>query len=95
VLYSRFMASARTSTKTVSITEAKRQLSRLAQSSEPVQVTVRGQRVGLLRIYAEPKRDPAAARAAFKRLQKLAATRKPSRKNGAIKAIRDLRDRGE
>lgn len=60
-----------------------------------MQLTVRGQPVGLLRVYAEPKRDPLAARAAFDRLKKLAATRKPSRKTGATKTIRDLRDRGE
>lgn len=83
------------SVKQVSITEAKRKLSKLATSNEPVQLTMRGQPVGLLRVYAEPKLDPAAARAAFEQLKRLAAKRKPSRKHGATRAVRDLRDRGE
>lgn len=81
--------------KSVSITQAKRQLSRLAATQEPVQLTMRGQPVGLLRVYAEPKRDPEAARAAFDRLERLAAKRKPSKKHGATRAVRELRDRGE
>jgi hypothetical protein len=81
--------------KTFTITEAKRKLSRLATSQEPVQLTMRGQPIGQLRVYAEPKRDPEAARAAFDRLKRLAATRKPSKKHGATRAVRELRDRGE
>lgn len=81
--------------KTASITEAKRKLSRLAQTQEPVQLTMRGQPLGVLRIYAEPKRDPEAERAAFERLKRLAATCKPSKKHGATRAVRELRDRGE
>ena len=81
--------------KQLSITQAKRDLSRLVTQREPVAVTIRGKSIGLLRMYAEPVFDLVQSRAAFERLRALAAKRKPSKKHGATRAVRELRDRGE
>ncbi len=85
--------------KTVSITQARRQLGKLVRTPETVEVTHRGTPVGTLRIYAEAHYDREKAMAAARGIRelsaKLVAKRKPSKKNGATKAVRDLRDNGD
>ena len=84
--------------KTVSITQARRQLGELVRTPETVEVTSRGVPVGTLHIHAEPTYDRDKALEAARGLRqlgaKILARRKPSKKNGAVKAIRDLRDDG-
>jgi len=85
--------------KTVTITEAKKNLRGILQADEPVQVTLRGQPAGVLRVIAEPKVDRERAREAGRRLvelsERLAAKHRPSKKHGGTQAVRDLRDHGE
>ena len=84
--------------KTVTLTEARRQLGELVNSAEPVEITRRGERIGTLRGEAEAPVDREKAMAAARGIralsERLAAKRKPSKKHGATQAVRDLRDRG-
>ena len=77
------------------VTEAKKNLARLGQAAEPVEVTLRGNPVFTMRIVAHPVRDREAALRAVERIKQIGAKYKPSRKHGATRAVRELRDHGE
>lgn len=82
--------------KTVSITKARHKLGELSRAPSTVEVTHRGATVGTLRIYAEAHYDREKAMEAARGIRELSlrlnAKRKPSKKRGATKAVRDLRD---
>ena len=78
--------------RTVSITEAKKDLSHLARSEHSFRLTSRGNEVAQVRIFATAKFDPLKAAAAAKRIKELGANVKPSRKHGAVAVIRQIRD---
>ncbi len=78
--------------RTVSITEAKKDLSHLARSEQSFTLTSRGHDVAQVRIFAIAKFDPIKAAAAAKRIKELGANVKPSKKYGASATIRKIRD---
>lgn len=78
--------------RNVSISEAKKDLSRLARSEQMFRLTSRGNEVAQVRIFATAKFDPAKAAAAAKRIAELGAKVKPSRKYGAAALVRKVRD---
>ena len=82
--------------KTVSITKARRKLGEPACAPSTVEVTHRVATVGTLRIYAEGHYDRDKAMEAARGIRELSlrlnAKGKPSKKRGATKAVRDLRD---
>jgi len=84
--------------KTVTLTQARNKLGELVQQGEPVELTRRGQSIATLRVFAKPKVDREAAIKAAHDIRelsaRLAAKRKPSKRHGATKAVRDLRDDG-
>ena len=84
--------------KSLTLTQARHQLGELVRAAEPVELTRRGVPIGTLRpsVRAPYDRDAAieAARGIRELGERLAARHKPSKKHGAIKAIRDLRDNG-
>lgn len=77
--------------RTMSLTEAKKDLSHLAQQEQSFKLTNRGQEIATFRVFMQPKFDPDKARAAFDQFK---ATRhaKTNARNGATQAVRALRD---
>ena len=82
--------------KTLTITQARRQLGELVKSHETVEVTHRGEAIGTLRAgtKSEPY-DRDRAMAAARRIREIGLKYKPSKKHGGTKALRQLRDHGE
>lgn len=78
--------------RTVSITEAKKDLSHLARSEQTFRLTSRGNEVAQVRIFATAKFDPVKAAAAAARIRELGAMVKPSKKYGAVALVRKVRD---
>lgn len=78
--------------RNVSITEARKGLSRLAQSDQAFTLTSRGQDVAQVRIFATAKFDPVKAKEAAERIFAIGARAKPSKKFGAIAMVRKVRD---
>ena len=77
--------------KTISITEAKKDLSHLAQSEQSFHLTNRGQQMASFTVFMQPKFDPEKARELFDKF-KACRTMTPSAKAGATASVRALRD---
>ncbi len=78
--------------RTVSITDAKRDLSHLARSDQSLRLTSRGNEVAQVRIFATAKFDAVKAAEAARRIRAMGADVKPSKKYGAAALIRKVRD---
>lgn len=76
----------------LSLTEARKDLSHLAQSEQSFRLTSRGHEVAQVRIFATAKFDPVKAAAAARRIAEIGAKAKPSRKYGASATVRKIRD---
>jgi hypothetical protein len=76
----------------LSITEAKKGLSRLVKTEQTVTLTGRGQEVGHVRFFVTAAFDPVKAAAAAKRIRELGAKVIPSSKYGAAALVRKVRD---
>lgn len=81
--------------KSVSLTQARRGLSKLIASEQAVEVTSRGQAVGTLRIYAEATVDRDKAMEAARQLRAIGSKYRPSKRHGGAAAVRQLRDHGK
>ena len=85
--------------KTLTLTQARRQLGELVRSHETVEVTHRGEAIGTLRggagAQGEAPCDRDRAMAAARRLREIGLKYKPSKKHGGTRALRQLRDHGE
>ena len=83
--------------KTLTLTQARRQLGELVRSHETVEVTHRGEAIGTLRggAQTEVPYDRERAIAAAQRLREIGLKYKPSKKHGGTRALRQLRDHGE
>ena len=84
--------------KTLTLTQARRQLGELVDAAEPVERTRRGVPIGTPRpsVRAPYNRDAAieAARGIRELGERLATWHKPSKKHGGTRALRELRDHG-
>ena len=78
--------------RSVSITEAKKDLSHLARSEQSFRLTSRGNEVAQVRIFATAKFDPLKAATAARRIKELGAKVKPSKQHGAVALVRKVRD---
>ena len=77
--------------RNLSITEAKKELSHLAQSEQTFRLTNRGQEVSTFRVFVQPKFEPVKAKEAFEKLKAIRSAQ-PSKTQGATASVRRLRN---